>query len=41
MHPSLEPYVDTPSLINWRFIAIGVLIGLCAIAITLRVLGAA
>ncbi len=38
MHPSLEPYVDPPSLLNMRFILAGVLTGLTAIAITFAVL---
>ncbi len=40
MHPSLEPYVDPPSLINVRFIVIGVIIGLLVMLIALAALGA-
>ena len=37
MHPSLEPYVDPPSLINGRYILAGVLSGLTAMAIAVGI----
>jgi hypothetical protein len=38
MHPTLEPYVDTPSLINWRFIAVGVLSGVSMMLVAVAVM---